>query len=239
VKESAYYASITPESGYGQDLSHQAKDSRNVDISNYMLAATHLANLGIYVVRVGSTVGVALPKDRHPLIIDYATEARSQLGDLILGRNCKFFICGATGSFIFAAANNRPIIFVDFYFENRNDDPARRLDQLPNSILINRMYRNHDGYLLKFQSIIDQNIKLLLDSRLQEMNIFPVANSPTDILDAVSELNQIADGTYDETNTDATLQDKFYNCFIPPFPWRDYQLMRVANSFLRKYQDLL
>ena len=34
VKDAAYYASITRESGYGQDLSHQAKDSRNVDIAN-------------------------------------------------------------------------------------------------------------------------------------------------------------------------------------------------------------
>ena len=37
VKESAYYASITPESGYGQNLSHQANDSRNIDIANYII----------------------------------------------------------------------------------------------------------------------------------------------------------------------------------------------------------
>lgn len=95
VKEAAYYASVTPESGYGQDLSHQAKDSRNVDIANYMLAATELANMGIYVVRIGSVVSAPLPKDRHPMIIDYATEARSELGDVVLGENCKFTINAA------------------------------------------------------------------------------------------------------------------------------------------------
>lgn len=62
VKDAAYYASITLEAGYGQDLRHQAIDSRNVNIANYMLAATHLANLGIYVVRVGSVVSAPLPK---------------------------------------------------------------------------------------------------------------------------------------------------------------------------------
>ena len=67
VKEAAYYVSITPEKGYGQDMRRQANDSRNVNIENYLPAATHLANLGIYVVRVGSVVNAPLPSDRHPI----------------------------------------------------------------------------------------------------------------------------------------------------------------------------
>ena len=95
LKEAAYYASITTESGYGQDLSHQAHDSRNVEIANYILAATHLAVSGIYVVRTGSVVSAPLRKDLHPMIIDYSTTARSELGDILLGVNCKFCFAGA------------------------------------------------------------------------------------------------------------------------------------------------
>jgi putative glycosyltransferase (TIGR04372 family) len=239
VKEAAYYASITPESGYGQDLSHQVTDSRNVDITNYMLAATSLADLGLYVIRMGSVVTSPLPKDRHPLIIDYATDARSELGDLFLGANCKFFICGVTGSWIFAGAQNRPIAYIDHYFENSNYSPTKRLDQLPNSILIHRMYSDRSNNFLTFKSIIDSNIGLLQDVALNKLEITPRANTPTEILEAVLELNCRIDSDYRKTIDEEFLQDKFYDCFVPPFPWRDYQLMRVANSFLRKYQDLL
>jgi hypothetical protein len=93
VKEAAYYASITPDRGYGQDLRHQGTDSKNVNIENYMAAATYLAQQGIYVVRMGSVVGAPLPKERHPMIIDYATTHRSELGDITLGAGCKLDIC--------------------------------------------------------------------------------------------------------------------------------------------------
>ena len=239
VKEAAYYASITPESGYGQDLSHQAIDSRNVDIANYMLAATHLANLGIYVVRVGSVVNAPLTKDRHKFIIDYAIEARSELGDVVLSANCKFFICGCTGSFIFVAAQNRPIVYTDHYFENSNKDPIYRFDQLPHSVLINRMYRDKSGNLLSFKTIIDRNIELTADSALEQMGVTPIPNSPTEILGAVSEMNQRIDNNFDHTAAEDYFQDKFYGNFYPPFPWHEYALMRVADSFLRKYSDLL
>ena len=239
VKEAAYYASITSESGYGQDLSHQAKDSRNVEIANYMLAATHLANLGIYVVRVGSVVNAPLPEDRHTSIIDYATEHRSELGDVVLGANCKFFICGVTGSFIFAAAQNRPIVYSDHYIENDHRSPKLRLDQLPHSVLITRMYRDKNDCLLSFKSIIENNIELLTDKNLKRLDITPHANTPTEILEAVLELNSRVDGNYHELVDEELFQDKFYGCFVPPFPWREFPLMRVASSFLRKYQDLL
>ena len=238
VKEAAYYASIIKESGYGQDMSHQAKGSRNVEITNYMLAATHLANLGIYVVRVGSVVNAPLPKDRHKLIIDYATEARSELGDVVLGANCKFFICGCAASFIFAGAQNRPIAYMDYYFEQDNSSPTMRVGQLPFSIVIIRMYKDRNNNFLNFRSIIEYN-KFLTDETLKSLGITPYPNTPTEILETVIELNCRIDGTYSEQVDEELFQDKYYNWFIPPFPWRDYPLMRVASSFLRKYSDLL
>ena len=239
LKEAAYYASITPESGYGQDLSHHAKDSRNVDIANCMETATYLANLGIYVVRVGSVVNAPLPKDRHPMIIDYSTTARSELGDIVLGASCKFLICGASGYWIFAGAQNRPIVYIDHYFENQHTSSKQRLDQLPNSILITRMYRDNNDCFLSFKSIIENNIELLTDKNLKRLDITPHANTPTEILEAVLELNSRVDGNYREPVDEELFQDKFYGCFVPPYPWREFPLMRVASSFLRKYQDLL
>lgn len=238
VKEAAYYASITQNNGYGQDLTHQAIDSRNVDINNYMLAATHLANLGIYVVRVGSVVGAPLPAERHKFIIDYAYESRTELGDVLLGKGCKFFLCGVTGSWVFAAFHNKPIVYCDHYFEHDNNSSKWRNDQLPNSILITRLYKDVNHNFLTFKTIIDSNVKLLRDDDLTRLGITSHANTSSEISEAVLELNCRIDGRYSKPIDEEFLQNRYYNCFVPPFPWREFN-MRVATSFLRKYQDLL
>ncbi len=234
VKEAAYYASINPDGGYGQDLRHQAIDSRNVNIANYMLAATHLAELGIYVVRIGSVVSAPLPKDRHPLIIDYATEARSELGDVVLGANCKFLICGATGSFIFAASYNRPRVYLDQY-----DFALTAGMWHDQAIMITRLYRTKKEEFLPFKSVIEYGETLCTDSELHILNIQPIPNSPEDILDAVSELNLRINNFLTYSNENDLLQDKFYSCFDPPIRWRELSITRISTNFLRKYQDLL
>ena len=238
VKEAAYYSSITKDKGYGQDLSHESNDSRNVNINNYLLAATHLTNLGIYVVRVGSVVNKQLPKDRHPMIIDYSTSARSELGDIVLGARCKFFICGCAGSYSFAAIWNRPIAYADHYFENSNSSRKMRLDQRPNSILITRMYSRKDESFLNFREVISANKALLTDQALKDLGLTPIPNSPNEILDLVSEMNLRIDNLYQSPSIDDGLQDKFYDCFTPPIQWRRYK-MKIADSFLQKYKNLL
>ena len=239
VKEAAYYASITPDRGYGQDLRHEASDSKNVTIENYMAAATHLAEQGIYVVRVGSVVGAPLPKERHPMIIDYATTHRSELGDITLGAKCKFFTCGCTGSLFFAAIHNKPSVTADYYFETDPRSKNYRLDQLPNSILITRMYKKREGNFLAFRKVINANKSLLTDQALEDLGLTPTPNSPEEILDLVSEMYLRLENSFVASNENEELQDSFYSCFDPPIKWQEYPLMRISDSFLRKYQDLL
>ena len=237
VKEAAYYASITPESGYGQDLSHQAKDSRNIDFKNYMLAANHLANLGIYVVRVGSVVTSPLPRDRHPLIIDYATEARSELGDIVLGATCKFSIIAATGTWVFSAGQNRPIANCDQYeLGYRND----MLHQGSPSLWAIRVLKNQQTLgLVMFSEMAVGGQKWADDKVLANLGLEPVPNTPEEILNAVIEMNDWIDGKLELSDIDEELQTKFYNCYPPETRLEKNPLVRISPSFLRKYQDLL
>ena len=237
LKEAAYYASITPDSGFGQDLSHQAKDSRNVDIANYMLAANYLANLGIYVVRAGSIVGMALPKDRHPLIIDYASEARSELGDLILGANCKFSIIAATGVWVFSAAQNRPMANCDQYELGYRHD---MLQQGSPSLWTLRVLKNRQTLgLVRFSEMAAGGQKWADDKVLASLGLEPIPNTPEEILDAVVEMNDWIDGKLELSDFDEELQTKFYNCYPPETRLEKNPLVRISPSFLRKYQDLL
>ena len=237
LREAAYYQTITLQSGYGQDFSHQAKDSRNVDLKNYMQAATHLANLGIYVVRVGSVVTAPLPKVRHELIIDYATEARSELGDVVLGVNCKFLICAATGVWVFTASQNRPIVNCDQYELGYKSD---LLSQGAPSIWVLRILkRKPTSETVAFIEMAEGGQKWADDKILASLGLEPVPNTPEEILNAVIEMNDWVDGKLELSEHDEELQTKFYNCYPPETRLEKNPLVRISPSFLRKYSDLL
>ncbi len=237
VKEAAYYASITPDKGYGQDLSHQAKDSRNIDIANYMLAATHLANLGIYVVRVGSVVTAPLPEGRHKFIIDYATEARSELGDVVLGANCKFSFSGASGHWTFSTCFNVPVIYTDQCELGYKND---LLSQGAHSLWVLRILKRiQTSEKVAFSEMATGGRKWANDKLLISLGLEPVPNTSEEILSAVVEMNDWVDGKLELSEHDEELQTKFYNCYPPETRLEKDPLVRISPSFLRKYQDLL
>ena len=237
IKEAAYYASITTESGYGQDLSHQAKDSRNVDLKNYVQAATHLADLGIYVVRVGSVVTAPLPKNQNPMIIDYSTTARSELGDVVLGANCKFSICAATGVWVFTASQNRPIVNCDQYELGYKND---LLSQGAPSIWVLRILKRiQTAETVAFSEMAAGGQEWADDKLLASLGFEPVPNTPEEILNAVIEMNDWVDGKLVLSEHDEELQTKFYNCYPPETRLEKNPLVRISPSFLRKYSDLL
>ena len=237
LREGAYYESISPESGYGQDLSNQASDSRNVDLKNYMQAATHLANLGIYVVRVGSVVNAPLPNYRHKFIIDYTAEARSELGDVVLGRGCKFSFCGASGHWVFSACSNIAVIYGDCYELGYYNDIR---SQGPKHIWILRLLRRKDNSkLTRFSEMTAGGQKWADDKVLASLGLEPIPNTPEEILDAVVEMNDWIDGKLELSEHDEELQTKFYNCYPPETRLEKNPLVRISPSFLRKYSDLL
>ena len=237
VKEAAYYASITPEKGYGQDLRNEAIDSRNVDIKNYLQAATHLANIGIYVVRVGSVVNSPLPKDRHPMIIDYSTTNRSELGDIVLGAHCKFLICGVSGYWTFVSTQNIPIVYCDVFELGFNGD---LLSQAKFTLATFRTLRIEDqAPHVSFTQMASAAEKWADDEILAELGLEPIANTPGEILNAAIEMNDWIDGKLELSEHDEELQTKFYNCYPPETRLAKNPQVRISPSFLRKYQDLL
>ena len=237
VKDARYYASITSEAGYGQDLRHQANDSRNVNIANYILAATHLAELGIYVVRVGSVVSAPLPKDRHPMIIDYATEARSELGDVVLGAQCKFAINAATGSWVFFSARNKPIACTDTYEFGFKADQLQVMRQGLFTFTLLKIRQN--SQLVKFEQRAIGGQKWADDKLLNQLGLEPIPNTPEEILDVVIEMNDWIDGKLVLSDFDEELQTKFYNCYPLETRLGKNPKVKISPSFLRKYQDLL
>jgi len=236
VKDGAYYLKINKNSGYGQDLQHQATDTRNVDIENYLAAATYLANKGVYVVRMGSVVSAPLPKNRHEKIIDYAFDHRSELGDIVLYRNCLFELNGTAGSFIFAASANRPIVQCDEY----EIDAISQSNHPPRAIVaLSLIKESASGRYLSVREIIKLGKAGQHYGSISQLGLERRNNSPAEILEAVRELeNLILDDLTPRTES-KLLQVSFYKCYEPPLDPLSQSLVTISPSFLRKYQDLL
>ena len=236
VKDSAYYLTINKNSGYGQDLQHQAADTRNVDIENYMAAATYLANKGIFVVRMGSVVSAPLPKNRHEKIIDYAFDHRSELGDIALYRNCHFELNGTAGSFIFAASANRPIVQCDEY----EIDAISQSNHPPRAILAFSLVKEStSGRYLSFREIIKLGKAGQRYSSISQFGLERRNNSAAEILEAVNELENLILDDLTPSPESKLLQVSFYKCYEPPLDPLSQSLVTISPSFLRKYQDLL
>ena len=236
VKDAAYYASITPERGYGQDLRHKAIDSRNVDIKKYLPAANYLANLGIYVVRMGSIVSAPLPENRPAKIIDYAFDHRSELGDLVLYRNCLLELNGTAGSFIFAASANRPIVQCDEYeidARSQSNHPPRAI------VALSLIKESTSGRLLSIREIIKLGKAGQQDGSIRKLGLERRNNSEAEILEAVKELEDLIRGNLTLSPECKLLQAKFFECYDPPLDPLSQPLLIISPSFLRKYQDLL
>ncbi|MEK9754799.1 MAG: TIGR04372 family glycosyltransferase [Rhodospirillaceae bacterium] len=90
----------------------------NSDIATYMEAAEYITSLGGYAIRMGSVVTAPLPQTSNPRIIDYATDFRSDLGDIYLLSHCRFSLAAPTGTSIIptifgvpvAMANQLPLV---------------------------------------------------------------------------------------------------------------------------------
>ncbi len=237
LKESAYYASITLDRGYGQDLRHEASDSKNLEIDRYLEVATQLANLGIYVVRVGSVVNAPLPKQRHPKIIDYASTDRSELGDIVLGAACKFGLVACCGFWIFLSFQNKPITFCDQYeFGFKNDILSLGAQTI---FLIKLVRDKKNQNLVPFSKMARGGRNWASDDFLMRFGLEPVPNTPEEILNSAIEMNDWIDGRLKLSKYSEDLQNRFYDSYPRESRLEKNQFTKISPSFLQKYQDLL
>ncbi|MDA3005002.1 MAG: TIGR04372 family glycosyltransferase, partial [Actinomycetota bacterium] len=178
-----------------------------------------------------------LPSDRHPMIIDYSTTNRSELGDIVLGVNCKFCLTGAGGVWVFLAIQNKPVAYCDQYELGYKRD---MLTQGAHTLWSLRTLRNiQTSKLVPFSEMALGGQKWADDELLAELGLEPIANTPAEILDAAIEMNDWIDGKLELSEHDEELQTRFYNCYPPETRHEKNPLVRISPSFLRKYQDLL
>ncbi|MBM7866696.1 TIGR04372 family glycosyltransferase [Heliobacterium gestii] len=207
-------------------------NSRNNSIENYLAAADYLTGCGLPVLRMGAVVEKALATGNRR-IIDYASTCRTEFGDIYLLSRCKFLLGSDSGptSLVWAASvpaavANQTIILTP---------PFGPKDLF----ILKKLWHNREKRFLTFKEQIEWELQLknYLD-QLYEREITPIENSPEEILDLATEMNERIDGRWVPAEEDEQLQRAFWDLFPKDNPCR-HHTARVGARFLRQNVDLL
>ena len=224
---------------------------RDCNIENFLIAAEELANRGYYVFRMGVKVHKPL-KSTNPKIIDYAnSKMRSEFMDIYLGANCTFCISTACGFDAIPYIFRKPIAMVFMPFGHLRVDAKKNIYITKHHI--NKKSKNK----LTISEIFDSNVALsFFSEEYQNNNIELEENTPEEIKDLVTEMDERISGDWKETEEDLLLQKKFWDIFENnlqklsfqnyknPKPISFFDLMylipkraKYSANFLRNNQD--
>ncbi|MDP3733885.1 MAG: TIGR04372 family glycosyltransferase, partial [Nanoarchaeota archaeon] len=205
---------------------------RNCSIDNYLKAADYFTRQGGYALRMGSVVEKKISSKNHK-IIDYATQHRSDFGDIYLPAKCKFFVGNTAGLFMVPTIFNVPVANANLV--SIAYPPFRKKDLfIPSKIWGNKKKR-----FLTFKEIIDTHAMYFADGKeFAEAGLKIIENTPEEILDLVLEMNQRLDGAWKTTAEDEQLQAKYKALFPPDSPCYGFP-SRIGTLFLRKNKELL
>jgi len=181
---------------------------RDYDIDNFLLAAEELANRGYYVFRMGVKVHKPL-KSSNPKIVDYAnSKMRSDFMDIYLGANCTFGVTTSTGLDAVFYVFRKPMALIvtpigDMRFQSRND------------LHIVKHHINKKGKKeLTVSEIFSSNVALsFFSDEYQNNDIELQENTPEEIKDLVTEMDERISGSWKETEEDLLLQKKFWKVY--------------------------
>lgn len=108
VRDSAYLETIAKR---GEDYSYHSY--RDTDISSYVDAIKYLLELGYWVIRMGKVAHERVPYN-HKKLIDYPfSNDQSDLVDVWISANCRFYISTSSGPVMWPAIYGKPIVFVN------------------------------------------------------------------------------------------------------------------------------
>ena len=233
------------DSAYLQELHRGAdltdRDYRDSSIENYIPAAEALVERGYFALRMGAIVKEPLPAT-HPNIIDYATVGRTDFLDVYLSSKCSFFICSSTGLRGLPVLFRRPIVLV-------NLDPLDSCDTWhPGQLIIpkklwscdDRRYLTFGETLQLERAMLAENLRLRFGLQYAERGIEVIENTAEEIAAVVLEMDERLKGTWETTEEDEVLQDRFWSVFERE-RWKSDEigLTRIGVEFLRQNQDLL
>jgi putative glycosyltransferase (TIGR04372 family) len=228
ARDSGYLKTVFPERNWDY---HNYRDS---NIDNYVLAAEELAARGHYVLRMGAAVENPF-KTNNPKIIDYAMNGyRTDLLDIYIAANCYFFISTGTGMDEIPVLFRRPVVRV-------NHMPIEWIrGWLPNEITIFKKHWLKDKKrFMTVREIIESGAgKWTYAELFEEHGIELIENTPEEIRDVITEMENRLKGVWETTEEDEELQKRFWS-FFKPGELNPVFRSRIGAEFLRQNKEML
>jgi len=216
------------------------QDYRDASLESYRPMAEWFASRGYWVLRMGAVVEQPLDWS-NPRIIDYASNFRSEFGDIYLLTNCRFFIGDTAGITMVPYAAGVPFALGNYL-------PLER--QVPGAdclIIPKKFRRPGESEFLSFREAYELGaLKSNFQHMFVEAGIEPVANSAEEILAMAQELKGRKEGAWRDSDEDRALQRRFWDIWPAdhrisaiPYDIAERHYCRIATSFLRLNRRLL
>ena len=230
-RDSAYLDAVQPPPTVNGDWRYH--DFRDSSVHNHVPAAEELARRGYFGIRMGATVREALETD-HPMIVDYATEGRTDFLDIFLCAKCEFYVGDPCGLCAVPMIFRRPKVLV-------NQIPLEITHTWgPNYLFIpKKLWLTEERRFLTFREIFASGIGWYLQSeQYQQDGIEPVENTPEEITALVVEMDERLKGTWQDAEEGQELQRRFWSLFKASELHGEI-LSRIGAQFLRENRELL
>jgi len=229
VRDSAYMNSVAP----GFDWSYH--DFRKSKLQDYIPALEELTQRGYYVVRMGSAVNERL-RTTNPMIIDYASNHRTDFLDIYLFWRCRFYLGSSAGIWALPAVFRKPIAYV-------NSVPVQvRNSRGPNDLFMpKKLWLRHEQRYMTFREISDPGSGVgwfVRSEQYESLGIELIENTPEEITALTLEMDQRLGGTWQTTEEDEELQGRFWSVTKLEQP-NGLGVPRMGAQFLRENRDLL
>lgn len=215
-------------------LNNEPNHPRNANIQNFIEAVQALARRGCYSLRMGAVVEKSLFSN-NPKVIDYATKYRSDFLDIYLCSKCNFFIGGSGGLTSVPLIFRKPRVLVNAIpYEGGHSFPAYDL------FIFKKMWLKENRKFMTFSKIINSGLSKCCNAeKFEQLGIELVENTPEEIKAVVIEMDERLKGTWQTTEEDEEMQNRFWNMF-PNDLWPKNALKsRIGTEFLRQNKDLL
>ena len=228
VRDSAYLDKNFNQSNWSY---HNFRDS---DIFNTLPAAEELKRRGYYVIRMGALVKEVL-NSKNPMVIDYATNRRTDFLDVYLSAKCNFFLGTASGATSgLPVIFRRPIVWANFIPLEYVPGWSSRDLFIPKKLWL----RKEDRYMC-FREILESGVGRFLTTRqYEDLDIEVVENTPEEILAVAVEMDERLRGTWTSNKEDEELQQQFWSLFKPS-DLNQVFYVRIGTGFLRQNAALL
>jgi putative glycosyltransferase (TIGR04372 family) len=227
---------------YNSNPTYFRHGMRDMDIRDFGQAVGYLDSQGIQSVRMGKVVAGRCDMNN---CIDYASMNHQDFLDLYLISKCKFFAGSLSGIVELAHLQNKPVLVIGLtqfgvmnaitYYEDDLYIPKKVLD------------KKADRYLT-LQEMLDTEMEagIRLKQYYEEHDLIFVDPTQQEICDAVKEMNQKLDCTYQADKETEALTEKYFEVWEDWLKTRGYEesyyfgsKLKICDCYLKNNQYLL